>query len=388
MHFCQNILSQYHLRCHREPSQSNDCSIQRTTMVQGLKFLSKKSFNPQNLSNQKTVWERQQEQKNEAKRAKEREDQLKRERDDQELARARGGETASHQAALNFMYAPPPGMVGPDGNKNKDETERLPTVEGKEKLDLTQRQPGDDDAAAAFRLMLAQATQTKEKDNNDDNEAAVCVNDVASSLTSAGAALSGTTIEGAMKKNDHLSSLEKAVGRKDAGAGLTLDEQIARFPQLKNAPMAKGMNSTNVNVNFKPLGTQLRHVRCLACGVWGHSKGDRECDKTGWNPFSISSVGPTTTTHTSSSSIQKTSMEKELNAPPQEREEPRKRRSYESHSSDSEDSYDRRRRKRKKHKRRKERRKRTSRSSSPEGEERRSRKTSDRRKKSSSRRQD
>jgi CBF1 interacting corepressor len=51
--------------------------------------------------------------------------------------------------------------------------------------------------------------------------------------------------------------------------------------------MAKGMKGTDVQVNFKPLGTQLRNVQCLICGVWGHSRGDRECSKSGWDPFSM-----------------------------------------------------------------------------------------------------
>merc|ERR1712157_575096 len=77
----------------------------------------------------------------------------------------------------------------------------------------------------------------------------------------------------------------KAVGKRDSNRALTLQEQIARFPQLKNAPMAKGMNVTNVHVKFNPMSGPLRNVRCLACGIWGHSRGDRECKKSGWDPF-------------------------------------------------------------------------------------------------------
>merc|ERR1711862_377424 len=40
-----------------------------------------------------------------------------------------------------------------------------------------------------------------------------------------------------------------------------------------------------VGLNFKPLGAVLRNVRCMACGKWGHSRGDRECEVSGWNPF-------------------------------------------------------------------------------------------------------
>ena len=49
------------------------------------------------------------------------------------------------------------------------------------------------------------------------------------------------------------------------------------------------MSATDVNVSFKPLGAQMRNVKCLACGIWGHSRGDRECQVTGWDPFSAAS---------------------------------------------------------------------------------------------------
>ena len=60
-----------------------------------------------------------------------------------------------------------------------------------------------------------------------------------------------------MKKGT-LSALEHAVGcKEETGAALTLDEQIQRFPALAGAPRAKGMTATDVNVKFKPLGTQI-----------------------------------------------------------------------------------------------------------------------------------
>ena len=82
-----------------------------------------------------------------------------------------------------------------------------------------------------------------------------------------------TLLAGAMSSNpamkdDDRTALEKAVGRRSA-VGLSLEDQIARFPHLKHAPMATGMAGTNVNVTFKPLGTTIRNVRCMACGEWG-----------------------------------------------------------------------------------------------------------------------
>ena len=185
------------------------------------------------------------------------------------MARARGGEVGAAVSTLKFMYAPPPGLVG--SCTSKDNSNHTP---------LTQRQPGDDDAAAAFREMLAAAAGTVESNPDVESPEEYCL----AFSNSRGAALQGSTVE-SNKKKEHMSALEKAVGKKTV-QGLTLEEQIERFPQLKNAPMAKGMTETNVHVTFKPLGTQLRNVRCLACGVWGHSRNDRECLVSGWDPFS------------------------------------------------------------------------------------------------------
>ena len=240
-------------------------------MVAGLAFLSKKSFNPKNLSNQKTVWEAREQKKQEEKRIAERETQLKREREDEELARARHGDTGGEKVSLSFMYAAPPGL-GEGSAKSNDNN--LPVATD----NLLERQPGDDDAAAAFRAMLAGIATSQEE--QDKNETFAFSN-------SSGAALQGTTVDRSFSALDGRSALEKAVGRKDGNSALTLEQQVARFPQLQHAPMAKGMKGTDVQVNFKPLGTQLRNVQCLVCGVWGHSRGDRECSKSGWDPFSM-----------------------------------------------------------------------------------------------------
>lgn len=260
-----------------ERSTQNNRLLPTAIMVAGLAFLSKKSFNPKNLSNQKTVWEAREQKKQEDKRIAERETQLKREREDEELARVRHGETGGEKVSLSFMYAAPPPGSGAD-----DATKRA-SVDGKDAPvvatdNLLERQPGDDDAAAAFRAMLAGIATSQEEQNRDEGFAF---------SNSSGAALQGTTVDRTFSELDGRSALEKAVGRKDGNSALTLEQQVARFPQLQHAPMAKGMKGTDVQVNFKPLGTQLRNVQCLACGVWGHSRGDRECSKSGWDPFSM-----------------------------------------------------------------------------------------------------
>lgn len=354
-------------------------------MVAGLAFLSKKSFNPKNLSNQKTVWEARQQQKQEEKRLQERQTQLKREQEDEELARSRYGDRGGEKASLGFMYAPPPGMAEDAARKKEAEESAASRQQGVAPVtnSLTERQPGDDDATAAFRAMLAGASQDQQQEGQEGDEHFQFSN-------SSGAALQGTSIERGFAAKDGRSALEKAVGRRDGNGGsLTLEEQVARFPQLKHAPMAKGMSATDVQVNFKPLGTQLRNVRCLACGTWGHSRGDRECSKSGWDPFAAK---PTAAASSNSSimggnapsrNISQKSNEKAIqprhddvtNAKFQQDDTKRRRRtdySDDSDSSSSDDSsYERRRRRRhekKKRKRHKERkRRRRERSRSPDG---------------------
>jgi CBF1 interacting corepressor len=292
-------------------------------MVAGLKFLSKKSFNPQNTSNQKTVWERQQERAQAEKRIQDRERQLQRERDDEELQRARG-----EVPRLQFLYAVPPGLEARpkdeeegskgDGDASLDTSAEPTTIAHPDaKAATAPHEPpppstaGNLDPAAAFREYLESAKRRaaeKEKESAASNVNGEDSTKDGSHQTpgSFGTVLQGTShdpVLAAMDKksgtskaaadaaggsSSALSALEKAVGRKHqhaASGSLSLEEQIQRFPALAHAPRQKGISASHVGVSFKPLGAQIRNVRCMACGIWGHSRGERECRVSGWNPF-------------------------------------------------------------------------------------------------------
>jgi CBF1 interacting corepressor len=330
-------------------------------MVQGLKFLSKKGFNPQNQVNRKQVWEAQQHSKLEEERVRRRQDELKREREDEEFCVIQHGDGS--QAQLRFMYNAPPGT-----EKAGEFEEKAADHSNATSDDVTQIQPGDDAAAAAFRRMLASSATTQQTSQHEPEGA----DETEQSTLRFGPVLQGSTMDPSEQNNqknkeaDTRSQLEKAVGRRDRGSVMTLEEQLARFPQLKNAPMAKGMSSTDVGVSFKPLGAQLRNVRCMSCGVWGHSRGDRECDKTGWNPFDLKQFSAAPPATAAAPAAAASSIRPRL-------EEKRKGRGDDDEESDSSSSSDdSRRRRKRKHKKRKRRekeskrhRRRRSRSESP-----------------------
>ena len=306
-------------------------------MVAGLKFLSKKSFNPQNLTNQKSVWHAEQESTRLLHKQQQRERQLIIERDHEDLAKIRDGEKGGKMASMRFMYDAPPGFKkdgkrasgddyddgGVDGDGDggggdyqglgSGSHQRMKKVDEKQPgEDLFQRKSGDDDAAAAFRLMLAQAqSQNSNHDGGMDTHSNSEVAGAQAAIQNHNPLIiSGSTAEAHnpddpnnQKKREDLTQLERAVGKRNASSALTYQEQIARFPQLKHAPRALKRNNKDdddnneggdggsaAQLNFKPLGAQIRNVRCMACKIWGHSRGDRECSLSGWDPFAAKST--------------------------------------------------------------------------------------------------
>mmetsp|Transcript_1344 Transcript_1344/g.3100 ORF Transcript_1344/g.3100 Transcript_1344/m.3100 type:complete len:415 (+) Transcript_1344:298-1542(+) len=343
-------------------------------MVQGMAFLSKKGFNPQNNTNRKQVWEAQQHSKQEKERLRKRQEQLQKEKEDQELELATRGEIGGSQAQLRFMYDAPPGM---ETKETKNGNQKSGTQKTSNTNDLSQIQPGDDAAAVAFRQMLAAAAasngnQDEEAVNDDNNEDANNNNgnfkftpSLQGSMVEADSRYNkkegDDANEGDVKKapsRDSRSALEKEVGRKNRSTqnNLSYEQQIERFPQLKNAPMAvkrggaDGDSDKPMMVHFKPLGSQILHVRCLACGIWGHQKGDRECQKSGWNPFAMPS------NKSSSSILPPKRSEKESNheekdrrrerSEESDRRRHRRRRRHDNAEDSSVDSFRRRRKKR------------------------------------------
>eukprot|EP00986_Skeletonema_menzelii_P017349 scaffold19153_cov80-Skeletonema_menzelii.AAC.4 len=279
----------------------------------GLTFLSKKSFNPQNWSNQRRVWEARQNSESERRRIVEREAQIKREREEEELARVVGGEEEGGRKALGFMYdgGKIPGLKKEGNGTNNHyggedehaESKRYNSGGDDTDSNLFQRQPGDDDAAAAFRAMLAQGVTAY--DNTDKHMDETNQYNVMDAQTNEAEEDDANNANEAM---DNRTKLEKAVGRGiNSGSGVTLAQQMERFPMLKGAPMVlqkqknkggdgekKEQAATTTGMNFKPLGQVLRNVQCLACKKWGHARGDRECDLSGWDPFRMNDTAAAT----------------------------------------------------------------------------------------------
>jgi CBF1 interacting corepressor len=63
----------------------------------------------------------------------------------------------------------------------------------------------------------------------------------------------------------------------------TKQELEERFPMLKGVPTI-GDYTEKIAIRPRPLGIEIRNVRCARCGQWGHVSGDRECPMLDQNP--------------------------------------------------------------------------------------------------------
>ena len=63
--------------------------------------------------------------------------------------------------------------------------------------------------------------------------------------------------------------------------GMTAKNFEIKFDWQKNAPRDSHFNGMgevrNSIFNHKPFGIEVRNVKCLKCGAWGHSNFDRTC---------------------------------------------------------------------------------------------------------------
>ena len=109
---------------------------------------------------------------------------------------------------LNFMYAAPPGLDRATANE-------APPVREGEGAD------GMDEAAMAFEANIKRRRM--------------------------------------LADDDHRSALERSVGGSHSRAPLTLSQRAERFPELKNAPVEKGVNPDEVSAVPIVFGKVLRN---------------------------------------------------------------------------------------------------------------------------------
>ncbi|CAM9204114.1 unnamed protein product, partial [Chrysoparadoxa australica] len=178
---------------------------------------------PATKQNQKRVWVAEQAAKEGEKRDKEAKLELEKEAEQKKwsfLAAKRGEAEAANgkNSEVGFIYRAPPGL--------QEEV----------KEDLT-----EDEAVRAFKLRMLEIKTDKNFSSNVER-----------------------------------SKLEKMVGRKFQSSDLTMEEQVERFPFLKDAPVESAY-AKNVKVKFNPLGKVVRNVQCLRCKQYGHAAGEVEC---------------------------------------------------------------------------------------------------------------
>ncbi|OQS05780.1 hypothetical protein THRCLA_02130 [Thraustotheca clavata] len=201
----------------------------------GMKFLNLKGWHPSNKTNQKKIFIAEENAKQRAQAEKDRAAEIKKDAEllrFQQIAAAKGDTDAARRIdsqKVSFMYQPPPGL---------------------QKVDEKQDGVEDDEAVKAFRDKFERKKSSE-----------------ASKLQ---------------------KPLERYVGRRP-NEPVSIKEQVERFPMLKDAPV-EGEYTSNIKVNFQPVGVKLRNIKCIRCGEWGHQSGDRECSLREFNPLGMNKI--------------------------------------------------------------------------------------------------
>eukprot|EP00899_Mesostigma_viride_P003441 jgi/Mesvir1/13098/Mv06077-RA.1 len=220
-------------------------------------FLNQKTWHPLSYQNQKRKWIAEQEhavkERFKQQRAKEFEQELEFFRNTEQLT---GGEKESVRAkqSLSFMYQRPPGYdaVSASQAKEADEAKEQGLPVGTAEAPVT-----DESIRPTLSAMLATPD---------------C------SATGGDPFAGGLVVRGNVASRDSTGRLQ-ARTRDVFGRAVATSDQ---FPILKNAPRHDVGDTTAVRP--RPFALELRNVRCLRCGMYGHSSGDRECPMKGVNP--------------------------------------------------------------------------------------------------------
>ncbi len=82
-----------------------------------------------------------------------------------------------------------------------------------------------------------------------------------------------------------------ASGTQDGPRGRLKPEE--KFEFLKGAPKKSGQVSGDLTYAYKPFGVELReNVKCVSCGLWGHTSRDKECRNYGQSRADQGKAGP------------------------------------------------------------------------------------------------
>ncbi|XP_028755025.1 uncharacterized zinc finger CCHC domain-containing protein At4g19190 [Neltuma alba] len=189
-------------------------------------YLNQKPWHPLSYPNQRRKWIAEQTHAHKQRRAEEVAREYAQEQEffnQTALISKKEKEKMEIMQAVSFMYVRPPGY-------NAESAKAAEMAEEKRREDLNQP-PQDPNAQGTSSSMLPETSRGK----------------------------------------DQLSGEKKKPRPKDVfGRPLPTEEE---FEILKNAPRM----DTGVAGRVKPFGVEVRNVRCLRCGNYGHQSGDREC---------------------------------------------------------------------------------------------------------------